>query len=157
MLVPTELYCQPTINAIRYHLERVQIPVQMLTEDQLTVTPNDPGWDIVYRQELMYTPRISLWPFLSLTDQANLANLQPFPEWFRQRILEFDTATNWNRSEQVAHQLQKDILGEVLIIPLFEIQEFLIYRKQVRNVPINPIHPYHSVEQWSMEPFLPPS
>jgi hypothetical protein len=39
----------------------------------------------------------------------------------------------------------------VRFIPLWELDGYLIYRKQVRGVPTEPLHCYEQLDRWSLE------
>jgi tetratricopeptide (TPR) repeat protein len=158
ILVSKEPTVQKIAQEIIANLELVKIEAVLVTADQLTPQlkeSTDPGWDVVYRHVRIYDPKSELWPMMTFSPTAALENLKVFPEWLRNELMEWDQASDWKTSAKVAQQIQEDLLGEAYFIPLFEIQDHFICRKQIRGIPPNLIHAYDRIEQWSLEPFLP--
>ncbi|MCA9074789.1 MAG: hypothetical protein KDA93_07140 [Planctomycetaceae bacterium] len=108
-------------------------------------------WDLLYHTVRITEPITQLWPFLTLTGRAQVSDLDPFPDWLRQEIIELDLATDWRRALQLVSRLHLHLWGEVMIIPLWEVDEYLVYRKNVRGVPVSPVHPYEEIDRWVIE------
>lgn len=112
-------------------------------------------WDLFYRTVQLTEPVTQLWPFLTLTDRARVADLDPFPDWLRQEIIGLDLASDWRAAVQSLNRLHLHLWGEVLLLPLWEVDEYLIYRKHVRGVPVSPVHPYEDADRWIIEAWYP--
>ncbi|MEZ6145970.1 MAG: ABC transporter substrate-binding protein [Planctomycetaceae bacterium] len=110
-----------------------------------------PSWDLIYRTVSLTEPVTQLWPFLTLTGRAQVSDLDPFPDWLRQEIIDLDLATDWNAALQLVSRLHLHLWGEVMLIPLWEVDDYLIYRKNVRGVPVDPVHPYEEIDRWVVE------
>ncbi len=115
----------------------------------------DDNWDVAYRKVSMREPAVELWPLLTGTDQAEIADLERLPHWLRQKLLELDGVSDWARAEGLLHALHRDLLAEVQLIPLWETDEYLLVRKTVRGVPEAPISTYDGIEQWVVQPWYP--
>ncbi|MGD9853340.1 MAG: ABC transporter substrate-binding protein [Planctomycetaceae bacterium] len=112
-------------------------------------------WDLLYRTVQLTEPATQLWPFLTLTGRARVADLDPFPDWLRQEIIALDLASDWRGALQSLNTLHLHLWGEVMLLPLWEVDDYLIYRKHVRGVPVSPVHPYEDVDRWVVEAWYP--
>ncbi|MBX3436823.1 MAG: hypothetical protein KF861_04970, partial [Planctomycetaceae bacterium] len=112
-------------------------------------------WDLLYRTVQMAEPATELWPFLTLSARARVADLDPFPDWLRQEIIALDLASDWKAALQSLNTLHLHLWGEVMLIPLWEVDDYLIYRKNVRGVPVAPVHPYQDADRWIVEAWYP--
>ncbi len=117
----------------------------------VTTDDNEAEWDLLYRTAQLTEPVTQLWPFLTLTGRARVSDLDPFPDWLRQEIIALDLASDWRAALQSVNTLHLHLWGEVMLLPLWEIDDYLIYRKHVRGVPVSPVHPYEDVDRWVIE------
>lgn len=124
-----------------------------LVEDDGTVGEDD--WDLAYRIISMHEPAVELWPLLAGKETAEIADLKYLPNWLRQKLVELDRVSDWSRAENLLHGLHRDMAAEAQVIPLFEVDEYLIVRKTVRGVPEAPISTYDGIEQWVVQPWYP--
>ncbi len=108
-------------------------------------------WDLLYRTVQLTEPVTQLWPFLTLAGRAQVSDLDPFPDWLRQEIIALDLASDWRAALQSVNTLHLHLWGEVMLLPLWEVDDYLIYRKHVRGVPVSPVHPYEDVDRWVVE------
>ncbi|MGE5193926.1 MAG: ABC transporter substrate-binding protein [Deltaproteobacteria bacterium] len=110
-------------------------------------------WDILYRTETIAEPLVELWPFLALTASTETSALGHLPTWLRQELLDLDRVGDWERAERLLHRLHKQFWAEVHLIPLWEIDDVMVYRKNIRGVPERPAGPYQRIERWKIEPW----
>ncbi len=129
---------------------RVGIKVELLPSDS-----NSDDWDIVFRKVTMHEPAVELWPMLTLKPTAEIDDLKNLPNWLRQKFVELDRVANWSLAETLLHELQQSIAAEMLMIPLWEVDEYFIVRKTVRGIPEEPISTYDKIEQWVVQPWYP--
>ncbi|MFN0050732.1 MAG: ABC transporter substrate-binding protein [Planctomycetales bacterium] len=115
--------------------------------------PHD--WDVAYRLETLAEPLQELWPFLALTSSTETTALGYLPTWLRHDLLELDRVGDWRSAEQILHKLHRQFWAEVHLIPLWEIDEHYVVRRNVRNLPDRPLAPYQAIEQWKVEPWYP--
>ncbi len=128
-------------------VEMIEVPDGPLVSREGEVAP----WDLLYRTVRLTEPVTQLWPFLTLTGRAHVSDLDSFPDWLRQEIIDLDLATDWRAALLLVSRLHLHLWGEVMLIPLWEVDEYLIYRKNVRGVPVNPVHPYEEIDRWVIE------
>jgi hypothetical protein len=122
------------------------------------LVPDNPGsveWDLLYRTVQMVEPVIDLWPFLTLTGRAQVSDLDPFPDWLRQEIINLDLIGDWGQAVRATSRLHQHLWAEVLLIPLWEVDEYLVYRKNIRGVPVAPVSVYDQVDGWVVEAWFP--
>ena len=113
------------------------------------------AWDLVYRTTRMTEPMMELWPLLSLDTVARVDSIRYLPDWLRQGLIDLDRVADWATTVASLQELHRELAGTVQFIPLWEIDDALVFRKTVRGIPEAPLHPYHDVEQWISEPWYP--
>lgn len=128
-------------------------PVAAIPADHSANGPVE--WDILYRTETLAEPLTELWPFLALTNSTETTALAHLPTWLRQELLDLDRAGDWGTAGRLLHRLHKQFWAEVHLIPLWEIDDVLVYRKNVRGVPERPMNAYQRIEHWKVEPWFP--
>lgn len=120
-----------------------------------TAASEPPAWDLVYRTTRMTEPMMELWPLLSLDTVARVESIRYLPDWLRQGLIDLDRVADWATTVASLQELHRELAGTVQFIPLWEIDDALVFRKTVRGIPEAPLHPYHDVEQWISEPWYP--
>jgi ABC-type transport system substrate-binding protein len=130
-------------------------------EAQLRVAPAvelDSGgqddWDIVYRTDVLAEPLVELWPYLALTSSTETAALGHLPTWLRKQLLELDRVGDLSSATELLHLFHELFWAEVHLIPLWELDDVLVYRKHVRGVPDRPVSTYQKIERWKVEPWF---
>jgi hypothetical protein len=96
-----------------------------------------------------------LWPFLTLESQARVESLLHLPDWLRQTLLELDAASETKTVVAILKQLHRDLYAQVHLVPLWEIDQFIVLRKNIGNFPVRPVAAYQNVEQWVVQPWFP--
>lgn len=114
-------------------------------------------WDLIYRRVQMTEPIVQLWPFLTLQPTARIADLAPFPDWLKQEIIALDRAADYIRAEERVKLLHRHLTDEASLIPLWELDQYTIYRKNLRGFPISPVYCYDNVDAWIREATLEPA
>jgi hypothetical protein len=72
----------------------------------------------------------------------------------REEILGLDNATDWKSAVNRLQQLQAHLYSEVECIPLWEVDDTLILRKNIRDFPpVKFVHTYQDVERWIVQPW----
>ncbi len=111
-------------------------------------------WDIVYRTATLAEPLTELWQYLALDNSTEAGALAHLPTWLRQELLDLDRVGDWNTAKEMLNYLHRQFWAEVHLIPLWEIDNVMVYRKHVRGVPDRPVEPYQRVERWKVEPWF---
>ncbi len=159
MIVPTDPVIRSVAEAMVKSWERFGVTVQIedppvgpLLGDADTA---EPAWDMAYRTVQMAEPVTDLWPFLTFADRARVEDLDAFPDWLRQEIIGLDQLSDWNAAVEATRRLHEHLSAEMHLIPLWEVDEYLVYRKNIRGVPPAPVHPYQRVDGWVVETWYP--
>ncbi|MCH7687946.1 MAG: hypothetical protein IH899_14910, partial [Planctomycetes bacterium] len=132
------------------HWARIGVNVQRVTGN----APSD-DWDILYRTVKLTEPYSELWPFLTLESRARVESLMHFPDWFNRQLIALDSAPDWNSATDTLKRLHRMLMDEVQIIPLWEVDDFMVLRKNITGVPKRPMHTYQSIELWRVNSWYP--
>jgi hypothetical protein len=100
-------------------------------------------------------PVAELWPLLTLEPTARIEGLAFLPDWLRQELIELDRAGDWKTAVSRLHALHAHLAAEALLIPLWEVDDFVVLRRTIRGLPEPPMHVYQDIEQWIARPWLP--
>jgi ABC-type transport system substrate-binding protein len=118
-------------------------------------TPSDRSdWDIVYRTDALAEPLVELWPYLALTNSTATSALGHLPMWLRKQLLELDRVGDLSSATEQLHLFHELFWAEVHLIPLWELDDVLVYRKHVRGVLERPVSTYQKIERWKVDPWF---
>jgi len=155
------LVCDPGASARSAAAElvkqwtRIGIHVE-LSADLPSAGDNKPSWDIAYRTLRMEEPLVELWPFLTVERSARLESLRHLPDWLRVELLDLDNATDWKSAVEKLQKLQSHLYAEVAYIPLWEVDDSIVLRKNVHEFSASKfISTYQDVERWIVQPWFP--
>jgi ABC-type oligopeptide transport system substrate-binding subunit len=140
--------------------KRVGIAVELLPTKAPGSSPANiqktATWDIAYRKLRMEEPVVELWPFLTFDSGARLESLRALPDWLRIELLELDNAPDWKSAVNRLQTLQSHLYSEVAYIPLWEVDDAIILRKNVRGFPpYKFVNSYQDVEHWIVQSWFP--
>ncbi len=122
-------------------------------EDAVAASSEPQTWDLVYRTVRFTEPMMELWPLLSLDTVARVQSIRYLPDWLRQGLIDLDRTADWATTVGSLQELHRQLAETAQFIPLWEIDDALVFRKTVRGIPDAPLHPYHDVELWISEPW----
>jgi tetratricopeptide (TPR) repeat protein len=113
-------------------------------------------WDIAYRKLRMEEPLVELWPFLTVSSQARLESVRSLPDWLRIELLDLDNSPDWKSAVARLQTLHAHLYGEIAYIPLWEVDNSIILRKNVRDFPAYKfVNAYQDVERWVVQSWFP--
>ncbi len=123
------------------------------------LVPDEEGpqakYDLIYRVGILPEPVVDWWPIVTLNPRANLVDLLQKPDWLRQQLMELDRTADWSRVVSQSQELHRRLSVEAAYLPLFEVDNYVVIRKNVRGFPPKPVHCYDSVDRWTLEAWLP--
>ena len=119
------------------------------------VTSDDEDWDLAYRTVQFREPLVDLWPFLTVDPAAGVASLMPFPERIRRQVMDLERATDWHAAMRGLHRLQTDLVIDAWWIPLWELDDFFLIRRNITGVPERLVAPYQDIERWIVQSWYP--
>lgn len=157
-----------SIPPLRMIVARGEVP-QAVAEDlarvwrqiglTIEVIPFDgeppPQWDILYRTLEMTDPVTQLWPFLTFSGRARIEELDAYPDWLQQELVQLDRTSDQARAVALLQKLHRQLADDVAFVPLWELDRFVVFRKNILGFPQRPLHPYDSLDQWTVEPWFP--
>ena len=132
-----------------------KIPVVLVADDEAEDQTARQQWDVLYRTVRMANPVVELWPFLTIDAGTRVEALDRLSPWMRQDLIDLDNAANWKSAINVLRRLQRSLVEEVKLIPLWEVDDFLVIRKNIRGFPERPTQTYQNIEQWIIRPWYP--
>lgn len=150
LICPNDAPLRETALAMIEEWRRVGIEVRLLGE-----TDPDGDWDICYRTAKSVEPLTEVWPLLTMQPSARVDALQSLSEPTRRLLLELERTVDWTTATKLLHRLLVDLLIEARYIPLWEVDEYLVARKNVTGIPTRPIHAYDDIERWTVQSWYP--
>ena len=112
-------------------------------------------WDIVYRTGRIPEPMMELWPLLSLDTVARLQSVRYLPDWLRQGLIDLDRTADWSTTVSTVQELHRQLADTVQLLPLWELDDAIVFRNTLRGIPTAPLHTYQDFELWISEPWYP--
>ena len=156
---PLKLACVPDADIRRAAQKMVdewaRIGLQIELLDENAETSVESGWDLVLRKTRMSEPIVQLWPFMTMKEEARAEDLVDLPSWLRQQLIDLETAGDLRTATRALHMLHHQLQANVEMIPLWEINDFVVLRKTITNFPPSPVYPYQAIEQWSSQAWFP--
>ncbi|HVJ87000.1 MAG TPA: ABC transporter substrate-binding protein [Caulifigura sp.] len=143
MAVPPEEIPQAIAKKLIAVWARIGINVEIVAEGD--------SWDLAYRTLQLEEPITDLWTFLTVQPHARVEDLTPFPDWLKQELIALDRASDWNKAVDLSQTLHRHLWSDMRYLPLWELDGYMIYRKQVRGVPTDPLHCYEQIDRWNVE------
>ncbi len=113
------------------------------------------AWDIVYRTGRIPEPMMELWPLLSLDTVARLQSVRYLPDWLRQGLIDLDRTADWSTTVSTVQELHRQLADTVQLLPLWELDDAIVFRNTIRGIPNAPLHTYQDFELWISEPWYP--
>lgn len=132
---------------------KLGVTVELVAESAQPLAPDHKGWDILYHKVRVREPLTELWPLLTLSDRARVAALDHLPDWLRRQLIELDYAGDWKSALGILERLHAQLWQEVRWVPLWEVEEFFLVRKNIARPPLRshqsgPLHIYQDIEEW---------
>lgn len=140
-------------NAAKRILEswkRIGIEAEFVTFDEQDTEPVE--WDIAYRTTRLQDPLYDLSKLLGLKPHVTTQDLNYLPPWIVRDLQNLDLVSDIRAAQAQLRELHASLAREVIMIPLWEVDEFAIFRKNVRGFPKELVHPYHGIDEWVVQP-----
>lgn len=126
---------------------------------EVELVPDEEGpqakYDLIYRVGILPEPVVDWWPIVTLNRRATLADLTKKPDWLRQQLIELDRTTDWGRVIFQSQELHRRLSIDAAYLPLFEVDGFMVIRKNARGLSTRPMHCYDGVDGWILDAWLP--
>jgi len=103
----------------------------------------------------MTEPVADLWPFLTMKPSARVDDLEHLPDWLRQQLIELEQAVDFRSAVQQLRELHFRLNELVYLIPLWEVDDVIVIRRNIQGFPQQIVSPYQNVERWFVGPWFP--
>lgn len=153
LVCPPDVTSEGVARAMAQAWTAAGVPVKLATEAPADGKPVD--WDLAYRVVRMAEPAADLWPLLTAEDLARVESLGHLPQWLARELLELDLAGDTQTATRLLKKLHEHLQAEVELIPLWEVDEHFVMRKNTRGYPLKPVHPYQNIETWITDAWFP--
>lgn len=153
--LPTLRMVAPSDAAIRRVLPRMLEAWQRVGLSVEVVQEPGSRWDMAYRSLRVTEPFADLWPLLSPAGRVDQAAIAPFPHPVREELLELERAVDWTTAMRTLQRLQQEFLSEARYLPLWEVDEFQVFRRRIAGLTPRPMHPYAECERWTVQSWFP--
>ncbi|MFM7057913.1 MAG: ABC transporter substrate-binding protein [Planctomycetota bacterium] len=132
--------------------QKIGFEVDVIKADREGQPLADSEWDLCYRTLRMEEPLLELWPVLTNDPTLDMKRLQLFPDWMRQELVGLDYAASFVDAQEKLFRIHNHIAAQAFLIPLWEVDEYAAFRKNVAGLPPKLMSTYHNVERWIIRP-----
>lgn len=127
--------------------KKVGVEVQLIYAHE----PRPEHWDIILRSANMVEPLVDIWPFLTIQDRARLADLRHYPDWLKQELVQLDRTSDQSRAISALQTLHRHLWSDTSVFPLWELQRYMVVRRNVQEYPRTLIHCYDQIDRWTID------
>ena len=131
--------------------QRMGITVTAATHGE---SHSEDDWDLRYVTVQMPDPIDSWSQFLSGSPIPRTRDLFHLDDALRRDLFASERQSDWNSAVNEARSLQRRFLSEMIFIPLWEVDQQLVVRRTIRNVPPRPWHAYDDIDHWASDAFV---
>jgi ABC-type transport system substrate-binding protein len=131
---------------------RIGFEIDVIQGDQPGKPLSDSDWDFCYRQVRMEEPLLELWPVLANDTTFDMSRLGLYPDWMRQELVGLDYASSFLDAQEKLFTIHRHIAAQAFLIPLWEVDEYAVLRKNVSGIPAQLMSVYHNAERWMIKP-----
>ncbi|WP_437187962.1 ABC transporter substrate-binding protein [Planctomicrobium sp. SH668] len=149
MIVAPGVVAQSAAAEIVNGWRRIGIEVNIVAAN----APLPKSWDILYRTAQITEPTLEMWPLLTASSNARISDLSVHPDWLKQELVQIERTGDHTRSIELFNGLQQHLQEHASFIPLWEVDQYFVLRKSIRNMPEVFSHPYDNIDQWTIDPW----
>jgi tetratricopeptide (TPR) repeat protein len=151
MVAPPTLTERAAAQVMIRSWKRIGIEVELVPDDE----GPQAKYDLIYRVGILPEPVVDWWPIVTLNRRATLADLAKKPDWLRQQLIELDRSSDWGRVVTQSQELHRRLSIDATYLPLFEVNSFMVVRKNARGLSPRPMHCYDAIEGWILDAWIP--
>ena len=152
MVVDPDPTAMEAATRMAEYWKKILFDVELIPGDQPGTPLQDADWDLCYRRIRMEEPLLELWPLLTNESSFDMNRLKLFPDWMRQELVNLDYSASFVDAQDRLFTIHRHMSAEAFIIPLWEVDEFAVWKKSTLGIPENPMSPYQNVERWIVRP-----
>jgi len=144
--------CIAAAERMMIYWQKIGFEIDLIKGDQPGESLKDDEWDMCYRQVRLEEPLLELWPLLANDSSLDMNRLAMFPDWMRQELINLDYASSFQDAQSRLFTIHNHIAAEAFLIPLWEVDDFAVWRKTILGTPDRPLSTYQNVERWMVRP-----
>ena len=152
MVVDPDPTAMEAAKRMAEYWKKILFEIDLIPGDQPGTPLQDADWDLCYRRIRMEEPLLELWPLLTNESSFDMNRLKLFPDWMRQELVNLDYSASFVDAQDRLFTIHRHMAAEAFIIPLWEVDEFAVWKKSTLGIPDNPMSPYQNVERWIVRP-----
>ncbi len=152
MVVDPDPTSTEAAERIAVYWRKVGVEVELIPGNQPGTPLGDADWDLCYRRVRMEEPLLELWPLLSNDSSFDMNRLKLFPDWMRQELVNLDYASSFVDAQDRLFTIHRHMSAQAFVIPLWEVDEFAVWKKSTLGIPERPMTPYQNIERWIVRP-----
>ena len=149
---PPDSGIQKTAAAMIEQWKRVGISVELIEDSN---DASDGNWDLAYRTTRIIEPVTELWPLMTLNSDTRVETLKPLPDRVRRQLLDLERTNDWTSATKLLHRVESELLIESRYIPLWEVDEFFVTRRNLIGLPNRLMNSFQDVERWTLQSWYP--
>ncbi|MDB4778197.1 ABC transporter substrate-binding protein [bacterium] len=136
-----------TCQSIRRMWGEIGIKVTLRELPEGQTAPEDNEYDFLYVEVAMSEP---LTDIEAIFGNQGIAKNLSAP--VQQLVRKLSYSTSWQKAGRNLRQMHRQVLNNVAVIPLFQIQEYFAYRKNVKNIGRDLVNLYENIDEWEVVP-----
>ena len=126
--------------------------IELIPGDTQGAKFGDDDWDLMYRRSRMQEPLFDLWELLLTDGTFDVSRLSSYPDWMRQELINLDYASSFLDAQEKLFLIHRHMTAQGFLIPLWEIDEFIAFQKNIAGFEPRPVSTYHGIEHWLVKP-----
>ena len=150
MLCESEPVIQRAAEKMIEFWGRIGIQMQLITADGSEMAL--PDWDIMYRRVSVEEPLLDLWSVLLTDNSLDVNLLRGYPDWLRQDLTRLDYAGSFRVARDSLFRMQRNIAAQAFLVPLWEVDQFIAFGRNVTGYREQPMSVYDNVQRWVVKP-----
>ena len=150
MLCESDPSVQGAAKKMIEYWERIGLEVKLVVAGESEVSL--PDWDIMYRRVTLEEPLLDLWSVMLTDNSMDVNLLRGYPDWLRQDLTRLDFAGSFRVATERLNRIQRNISEQAWLISLWEVDQFVAFRRNVTGYRQRPTSVYDSVQRWVVKP-----
>lgn len=157
---PARPDAQAAVPRIAQALERVGLEIELVERSETELEQSlrsGRRFDLAYRASRCQEPIYEVGPLLcpgydAPPDNQGLAALAS-PR-ILQLLLQLEHAPDFETAQSLVSQIDRECRDELPILPLWQLQDYFVYRTRLKGPAETADHLYQDIERWEIEPWF---
>ncbi|RCS55934.1 hypothetical protein DTL42_00655 [Bremerella cremea] len=146
---PNSEVSRQTCLALVQYYKRLALPVELKVVSPEETDPEKAGVDLLYVEVQIAEPLVDI-PRLFQTYVPEAQQTQ----YFQLALRQLGDARTWQEVRERFWSFHRLAHDDLLIIPLFQMRDYFVYRRSLGGVGYQPMSLFQQVERWNIAPVL---